>query len=291
MGAFARNRARIAGTAFFLFCVSLFLTAYSARNPWTASVGATLGSGLLRPLQISYSAGTSGISGIWERYLVLIGVQRENEVLHSRLLALEAQNSKFMELEGENSRLRGLVDFIDRTGLRGVAARVIGHDASNWMQIITVGAGSDDGVKVGMPALDGNGVVGQVIAAGPHSSRVLLVTDHSSGVDAIIQGGRARGVAIGTGDGCVLEFVLSEEEIKIGDRVITSGMDGVYPKGLLVGVVSNVEAARRGTNMFQSVTLKPTVEFARLEQVLLMREAEPPVRAAVTPPTVKKGAK
>ena len=275
MGTFARNRSRIAGTSFFLFCVSLFLTAYSARNPWTGALGSSLSSSVLRPLQVMYRGGVSGIAGVWRGYVALIGVQRENNSLRSRLTALEVQNSKLTELESENRRLRDLVGFVEPGVHRAVSARVIGHNASNWMQVLTVSAGTSDGVKTGMPALQGNGVVGQIISAGARSARVLLVTDPSSGVDAIIQGSRVRGVVIGTGDGCVLDHVLSEDDVKIGDRVITSGMDGVYPKGLLVGVVANVEPSAKGSNMFQFVSVTPTVDFSRLEEVLLVTPLQP----------------
>ena len=291
MGAFARNRARIAGTSFVLFCISLFIAAYSARNPWTATLGASLSSGLLRPLQLCYVSGFSSIANLWNRYIHLTEVARENEGLLRRLRALEAQNSKLMELESENGRLRSLVGLVQQGGLRGVTARVIGHNASNWMQVLTVAGGSKDGVELGMPALQGNGVAGQVIAVGPRISRVLLITDHSSGIDAIIQGSRVRGVVMGTGEGCALEYVLSEEEVKIGDRVITSGMDGVYPKGLLVGVVANAEAVRKGSNMFQSITVKPAVDFSRLEEMLLVAPILPEPAVPRVPPAAKQPAK
>jgi len=187
-----------------------------------------------------------------------------------RLNALEAKNSKLVELDGENQRLRGLLSVVESTSHTGIAAKVIGRDPTNWNQSLTVDTGRDQLVKIGYPVLEQNGVVGQVVAVGGSSSRVLLITDPASGVDAIVQGSRARGVVQGTGEGCHLEYVLSEDEVKIGDRIITSGMDGIFPKGLLIGVVSDVGPARKGGSMFQSITVQPTVNMNRLENLLII---------------------
>ena len=275
-----QQRNQVAGTAIALFVLALFITAYSARNPWTVTVGAEATSLFLRPFQAVHRGASAGLSSIWLGYINLVGVRAEQQSLLERLRALEAQNSKLLEFESENTRLRGLLDFREQLGLKGVAARVIGFDPSNWSKIVTLDIGATRGVERGQAVVEGNGVVGQVVAVGQLSSRVLLIVDHTSGVDAIVQGGRGRGVIQGTGGGCELLYVPNEEELQVGDRVITSGMDGIYPKGLLLGVIAAVE--RRGTGMFQQVVVRPAVDFRKLEELLVLHgQAE--VSAQATP--------
>ncbi len=275
MAAPSRNKAKVAGSSFFLFCIALFLTSYSAKNPWTNTIGTSAGSLVLQPFQIVFDSGYSAVSNFWSHYIGLISVRRENEALHERLAALEAQNSKLMELESENARLAALLGVREAAQVRGVAAHVIGHDPSNWIQMLTLDVGESEGIMPGIPVLEGNGVVGQVAAVGGSTSRVLLITDHSSGIDAIIQGSRVRGVLEGSGKLSQLSYVLSDEEVKLGDRVITSGMDGVFPKGMLLGVVSSVDATKKIGGMFQSIEVKPAVDFSKLENVLLVTATNP----------------
>ncbi|RIL08490.1 MAG: rod shape-determining protein MreC, partial [Proteobacteria bacterium] len=219
-----------------LFFVSLFLTAYSARNPGLAAAGSALVAEGLRPLQSLLRAGSSTASELWNGYLALIDTEKENLFLKERLAALEVENSRLGEWEGEITRLREMVNVSQERGFQGLAADVIGYDSTNWVRAITVSRGSEDGVRIGMPVIQGNAVVGQVIAAGPRSARVLLITDHSSGIDGLVQSSRVRGTVEGSGSGdCQLNYVLSDEDVSVGDRVITSGMDGIYPKGLLIG--------------------------------------------------------
>lgn len=210
---------------------------------------------------------------MWHDYFALMGVRTENVSLKERLSTLEEQNSKYMELESENSRLRNLLGIVQESNLKGVASRVIGHDPSNWTEVLTIDVGREDGVQAGMPVLDGSGVVGQVVGVGGSSSRVLLLTDHASGIDAIVQGSRTRGVIAGDGDTCDLAYVLSDEEVKVGDRVITSGMDGAFPKGMLLGVVSDVEQSnKKSDGMFLNITVKPSVNLSKLEDVFVVTE-------------------
>lgn len=263
-----RSRGKIASISLVLFVLSLFLTAYSAHNPWTATIGATAASFIMRPFELLHSSVSGGVAGVWKGYFALVDVRRENETLKQRLQALEAQNSRLMESESESERLRTLLDFTRDYGVRGIAARVIGRNPSSWVHTVTIDVGREEGITEGMPVIQGDGVVGQVTGVGQGSSRVLLVSDPASGIDVIVQEGRQRGVVEGAGEGCQLKYLQGDLEIKIGDRVITSGMDGVYPKGLLVGFVSEID--RRAGAMFQSVALRPAASFSNLEEVLVI---------------------
>lgn len=269
------SRARVALTSFLLFCVALFLAAYSAKNRWVASIGTTAVGELLRPLQVLVrSAGTSS-SGLLERYVFLVGVSEENERLRHRVRALDAENSRLRESENEITRLRNLLQASEASQLKGQAADVIGVDPSNWVDAITINRGKADGIRPGMAVVDGRAVVGQVIAASPSTARVLLITDHTSSVDALIQSSRARGLLEGSGaEHCRLRYLSAQEHAALGDLVITSGLDGVFPKGLLLGVVA--EFKEQGEGMFHSVRVQPSAELEKLETVLVVTEQTSP---------------
>lgn len=269
MPANVTNRTRIVGTSFFLFCLALFLTAYSAKNPRVASAGAILVAEAFRPIQAAYNSTAGAVRDVWDYYFYLVGVVDENRELRERLAQLEAENTTFHEMKSEMTRLQELLKMRSEAKLEGEAARVIGYDPSNWVQAVTVDKGLSSGIEVEMAVLDKQGVVGQVVSTSLTSARVLLITDRGNGVDALIQESRVRGVVEGTGkDSCELRYVLKDEEVKVGERVITSGLDGIYGKGLLIGIVSEID--KRGGGLFQTIKLKPAVNFNTLESVLIV---------------------
>lgn len=260
---------RVALSSFFLFCFSLFLTAYSARNRWFVELGFKAVAELLYPLQVVFRKSSQGVSGIWDGYIALIGVQEENQILRERLEALEAENSRLLEEESEVKRLRMLLNAAEEHQLQGIAANVIGYDPSNWIRAIIVDKGSTHGVETGLAVIDGDAIVGHVIATSLYSSKVLLLTDHASGIDSLVQNSRARGVVQGLGkEFCELRYVLQEDTVSVGDRIISSGMDGIFPKGLAVGVIT--EMPKKTEGIFQSIRVRPSAKLARLETVLIV---------------------
>lgn len=263
------ERSRLALAVLALFSLSLFLTDYSAKKPHVARVGGAVLDYVQVPFTNLYSGMYRTVAGWWYGYIDLIGVRERNEQLRKKLKALESQNTQLLEVRTENRLLRELVGLLDHTEIEGVAANVIGYDPSKWVRAAIIDHGSRSGVEVGMAVVDGSGVVGQVVVVSPSSARVQLITDHASGVDVIIQSSRARGMVQGLGGArCELRYVTADAQVAIGDRVLTSGLDGVYPKGLVVGVVSDYEPATTG--LFHGVELTPAVDFARLEKVLVV---------------------
>lgn len=205
-------------------------------------------------------------------------LEAENRRLRAELVQLE-------EYRLENERLKRLLDFTENQQTRGVAARVIGADATSWFATATIDKGSAQGVKEGMAVVNDQGLVGRVVRCAPHSSRVLLVTDASSAVATLVERTRTRGVARGTGEGLTLDYVALPEDVEPGDVVVTSGLGGVFPKGLPLGTVTAV--TRGGFGMFQSITVLPAVDVTRLEEVLVVLEKrvaeELPLEQAVPP--------
>ena len=189
--------------------------------------------------------------------------------MQHRIEALEAQNSRLIEFEHENRRLKQLLSFSDHTGFKGVPSTVIGRDPSNWVRTITIDKGSDDGVRPNLAVVDGNALVGQTTVVNRTSSTVRLVTDVTSAVDSIVHGNRTPGIVEGTGQETLrLRYVPKEVAVPTGGRISTAGLGGVYPKGLLVGVVTRTDTQVSG--MFQGVEVQPNVDLLRLENVMVI---------------------
>lgn len=269
MRASVSERAKIAILSFSLLCLSLLLTAYSARNPKFAKIGTTVLSEIVSPIHGGIDAVADGASSAWGSYFNLVGLAERNRDLVERVSRLESSQASFEEQRRENERLRALLELNSVSELKGVAASVVASEPSGWVKGIVVNKGTSHGVTEGMAVVHPQGVVGQVVSTGPNFSRVLLMTDHASGVDALVQDGRARGVVEGLGSSsCELKYVAKESVVRVGDVVVTSGMDGVFPKGLIIGSVLRV-APEIGT-LLQRIDLKPAVDFSKLEEVLIV---------------------
>lgn len=267
------ERTHIAAVSFGLFVAALFLTAYSSRYPAVARVGNSLVLGLTSPIASIANSIGNGAQSTWSRYLYLVSTSRKNEELSRRVQELETKLGMLHEFQAENERLRQVLSFSLERELRGTVASVIGADASGWIRGLVIDRGATHGLRTGMAVVHPRGVVGQITSVSSSSARVLLVSDHSSGVDVLIQGSRVRGVLEGAGEKvCELKFVTKENLVKVGDVVVTSGMDQVFPKGLIVGTVSEV-SSQTGT-LFQTIEVRPAVNFARVEEVVVVPSSQ-----------------
>jgi len=197
-----------------------------------------------------------------------VSLRRENADLRRELGRLREEVNGLRERAAAAGRLESLLGYRERSGLPLTAARVIGHDASGLYRTVLLDRGSADGIEHDQAVIVPDGVVGRVIKVFPRSALVLLATDRSSGIDAIVQRTRDQGVVQGRGDrGCELRYLDRSAEVEVGDDVITSGMGGRFPKGIRIGQVSGVN---RGGELFQSVDVRPTAPLERLEEVLVV---------------------
>lgn len=227
---------------------------------------------LTEPLSRGTTRITNDAITLWQDYLHLVGVKQENDALLLKLQLLNHLEIENNELSAENSRLQKLLDFRDSVKGKAVPAQVISADALNWFRTITINKGTDSGVQENMPVVAASGVVGRTIKCAAKSSRVLLITDASSAVAALVQRNRIRTVARGTGANLSCEYASRLEKANIGDHIITSGNGGVFPKGLPLGTITAVQTPEYG--LFQTITAKPAVDFSRLEEVLVIVEKE-----------------
>jgi rod shape-determining protein MreC len=231
----------------------------------------------LRPVLALESSLTDGTAAFVHDYLDLVGVRQENAELHSQLAKLQSERARLAELEAENSHLRDLLELREALGVEAVAANVIGSDATGLARTLVLSEGGRDGLKHDLAVVSSEGVVGKLVLVGPTASRVLLIDDHNSALDAFDQRSRARGIVAGVvDDGLTMKYVDRSEDIKPGDAIVTSGMDGIFPRGLLVGQVARI--SREGPGLFVNVEVKAAVDFRRLEQVLVLKQ-RPPVIA------------
>jgi rod shape-determining protein MreC len=208
---------------------------------------------------------------VWLHYFYLVSVNQENDRLKNALRHTTEIQNRYLETTMNNSRLRELLKFQNRVENRFIAAEVIGKDPSPWFKSIMIDKGRAAGMVKGLPVVVAEGVIGQVIEVGGHYSKVLLLIDQNSAVDAMIQKSRARGVLKGNSTGqCKLYYMLRKHEIHIGDTVVTSGLDGVYPKGLRIGYVSAV--TRQHSGIFQEISVNPFADFEKFEEVLVVLE-------------------
>jgi rod shape-determining protein MreC len=215
------------------------------------------------------------VQDVFHGYLFLVHLQKENMMLKQRNAELQKENHQLKEMEFTNERLQKLLQFREKISSPVVAAEVIGQDPSSWFKSMTINKGEKDGVRRGMAVISPEGVVGQILKTSPNHSIVLLVTDYNSAIDCIVQRTRAKAIVEGRGeDRCQLKYLLRSEEVAPGDIVVTSGLGGNLPKGLMVGEVRIVD--KKGHSIFQYAEIVPSVDLTKLEEVLVITQSPLP---------------
>lgn len=251
--------------------LSLHLVTSGVKPGSIASRPASLMLTALSPLQDGIDRIARGSTGFARNYLDLINVRRENERLKAELAELKTNQSRLVELETENRHLSELLDLRDALGGNSVAANVIGSDASGLARTLVISQGSSSGLRPGMAVLSFQGAVGKVITVSAHAARVLVIDDHNSALDSFDQRTRARGIVAGVvDDGLTMKYVQRSQDVKPGDVIVTSGLDGIFPRGLLIGSIKGVSG--EGPGMFLNVSITPAVDFRDLEQVLVITQ-------------------
>lgn len=194
----------------------------------------------------------------------LTELENQNAQLSSQLAALE-------EYKLENTRLNKLLDIKNAYNLKSTAARVIGSQLDAWERIIVIDKGSNSGIGLNMAVMDAFGLMGQVIEVGPTSAKVRLINDEHSGVSAIIQSTRVPGVVVGNVDGSLtLNYIPTTEQVNEGDMVVTSGMGGIFPKGIVIGRVKSVQ--KDSAALYANITVEPISKHFNPEEVLIITD-------------------
>ena len=223
------------------------------------------------PFQMAVTKTIHFTRNIWDTYFMSIVAVKENIELKKQLGETVEIRNRYEELELENIRLKKFVNFTSAKPNTYVAAQIIARDPSPWFKTIMIDKGTKDGLVKGSPVLVPEGIVGQIIKVAKNYSRVLLITDRNSAVDSLVQNSRVRGMVKGNNeDNCSFVYTLRKEEVKEGEMIISSGLDQVFPKGMKIGKI--IKVTKIHSQLFQDITLETSVDFNKIEEVLVFKK-------------------
>ena len=269
MFAFLRKNQILLSSCFCLL-LSLYILNAAARGQLKNDPIGPVLLWIMRPLQIGAQVTMNWFQEVQDSYATLAGYKSENERLKKRIQQLEVERNRLLEAGATNQRLQQLLEFRSHLPAGSVTASIIADSASSWFKSCLLDKGSVDGVNKGMTVVTPLGVVGQVVPVTARAAKVLLLTDPNSGVDVLVQRTRTHGIVSGSLDnGTTLKYVKRSEDIQEGDRLVTSGLDGIFPKGIVVGTVIKVRKQTLG--LFQHIEVMPAVNLTRTEEVLIVK--------------------
>jgi rod shape-determining protein MreC len=264
-------------TSFLSILVSLYLLIVASTGQLRRDPVGPLLVELMRPFQSVAQGALVSIQVVTARITGMMRAVEENERLKHRVLELEAERQKLYEAEATSQRLQSLLELRKRIPAHSIAAHVIGSSASTWFRSLTIDKGERDGVRRGMAVVAAAGVLGQIVSVSARTAKVLLLTDSLSAVDVISQRSRTRGIVSGSlTEGAVMKYVKRSEELQVGDPLMTSGIDGVFPKGVPVGRVEQVY--QKGYGLFQHVIVALAADPTMVEELLVVSSGDVELR-------------
>lgn len=266
---FSRQLLIFVGAALFL-AINVIVITMSSKNAIPASGVETVFISLTSPFQEAASRTINYTQNIWRTYFLAVLAVEENLELKRQLGRAIENKNRYTELSFENKRLKKFVDFSDAVPNTYVAAQIIARDPSPWFKTVMIDKGKQDGLTKGCPVMVSEGIVGQLINVAQNYSRVLLITDRNSAVDALVQNTRVRGIVKGNNENnCSFVYALRKDEVKENEMLVSSGLDQVYPKGLTIGKIKQVTKVH--SKLFQDITVETSVDFDKIEEVLVLK--------------------
>lgn len=236
----------------------------------------------LDPFERSLRGIADATTRAWRTYRNLWQAQQQNQELHMQLVTARSQIQQLSEQAAEAQRLRGLLDFKNRLPFQTVAAEVIATSAGESSNAIFIDKGTASGLAPDLAVITPAGIVGKTIAVFRYTAQVLLITDPASGVGCALERSRVQGILKGGSQNlCQIYYVMNEEPVSVGEAVLTSGLDQIYPKGFPVGTVLRTEEG----NIYKSIVVKPASALDRLETVLVLLKSSPTEQQAVNADT------
>ena len=232
--------------------------------------------GVFAEVQRAASSGIGSARDVWQNYFALQETRRENEALRTEVAQLRVGLQQERALAEQSRMLQKLLDMKTATPLETTAATVIAGGASPDFRTVTIDKGTGGGLRPDMAVISPAGVVGRIILPTGRAAKVQLLIDRDAAAGAVTERSRAQGVVVGTGTSLRLDHVPGTADIKIGDRIVTSGIEGIYPKGFEIG---QIESFDRRAGEYSAVIIRPAVEFSSLESVLVV----------LTPPSIESG--
>ena len=270
-GFFLSRRFGLSAFIVLLLLFALILMSLRAKQKGGVEFFDALLMEICSPFQKAATFVVKTVQGASRQYVFLVNLEKENRELKQKIAELQEENHQMKEMKLTNERMRQLLKFREKNSPSMIGAEVIGQDPSSWFKSVTIDKGEGDGVKKGMAVVSPIGVIGQVLKTAPHYATVLLVTDYNSAIDCIVQRTRAKAIVEGIGENrCQLKYLLRADEAAVGDVVVTSGLGGNFPKGLMVGEIKKID--KRGHGVFQYAELVPSVDLTQLEEVFVIME-------------------
>jgi rod shape-determining protein MreC len=224
--------------------------------------------GVFSEVQRAVSSAVQSVTHVWSGYVGLRHVKAENDTLKKQLADTQIALQEQRALADRARSLERLLELRDRVDLQTSAAQIIGAAATPDFRTVTIDKGTRDGLRPDMAIIAPSGVVGRIVVPSARSAKVQLLIDRNAAAGALIERSRAQGVAVGAGeDRLRLDYVSEAADIVVGDVVVTSGIDGIYPKGFVIGRVDVVD---KSGLTYKRITVKPAVDFSSLEEVLVV---------------------
>lgn len=224
--------------------------------------------GAFAEAQRGTSSVVDGVRNVWRGYVALRSVHVENDLLKRELADAQLRLQEQAALVGRAEGLATLLELKTDTTLPTAAATIIASGATSDFRTLTIDKGLSQGLENDMAVIAPGGVIGRVVVASPRASKVQLLIDRNAAAGALIERSRAQGVAVGTGEDTLrLDFVSEIADVVVGDRVVTAGTDGIFPKGFAIGTVTHVE---KSGGAYRHIVVQPAVDFSRLEDVLVV---------------------
>jgi rod shape-determining protein MreC len=228
---------------------------------------------VMKPFFLLVSATTDGISNTQEAISRFWKTFHTQPALENRVVELEAEVNRLQEMSKENDRLRKILEFRDTLAGKKIAAQVIGWDPSPWRKTLILDKGTSQGIKKDMAVIVPEGLIGRILEAGPSTSRVILLQDSDSRVSGIAEQSRAQGVVAGNGSAeLTMEYLELESSVEVGDVVSTSGLNGLFPKGIRIGKITAL--SKDSTGLHLQAKIHSFVRFSKLEEVICLGSSQ-----------------
>jgi len=255
----------------------VMLISTQVHAPSGASVIEAVTFSIFSEAERAAAAVIDGVRGVWSGYFALQAARAENEELRRQLADLQVRLQEQRALALRSQQLQALLDLRAQVSLPTAAATVISADPTPWFRSVTINKGTEDGLRPNMAVIAPDGLVGRIVGeVAPRAARVQLLIDRNAAAGAMIERSRASGVvAAAAGDPpLIMEYVSNQADVKVGDTVVSSGIDGIYPRGFVIG---RVESAVNSPGGARSIRVRPAVDFTALDEVLvvLLQAAEP----------------
>jgi rod shape-determining protein MreC len=262
------NKERAAFVIIPLLLLHLVLLSLQIERPSGTRLIKTWIMAVQAPIITASSAITRSIQHVWRGYVWMTGARSENEQLQQTVRRLSQLNSTYEQARQENIRLCRLLAIKENAGYRSIGARVVARSPSFLANILYIDRGSEDDVRVDAPVLSGDGIIGRTVLVSKHQSQVQLITNGDASLGAMLEKSRSPGVLMGTGNPLLdLNYISNTEPVAIGDLVLSSGLDGIFPKGFAIGKVVQLQ---KGKDVFHSIKVEPGIDFIHLEEVMVL---------------------